>query len=192
MRTKKDITGIILAGGKSSRMGTDKGLLLYQGEPFIQYSINALQPIVGEIIIVTNSPAYDVFKGRRVSDIIENVGPLSGVYTGLKHSNTSYNLVLSCDIPLIKTKVLEKITDHIDEQHDIIQVTSNGVIMPLIAFYNKRCEEQLFALLNKGERRMKTLTESLEVKTIELTPEWSHYTANINTPEELKSIIYEY
>lgn len=192
MRAKKNITGIILAGGKSSRMGTDKGLLLYQDEPFIQYSIKALQPIVGEIIIVANNPAYDVFKGMRVSDIIENAGPLSGVYTGLKHSNTSYNLVLSCDIPLIKTKVLEKITDHIDEQHDIIQVTSNGITMPLIAFYNKRCEEKLFALLNKGERRMKTLTKSLIVKNIELTPEWRHYTANINTPEELKSIIYEY
>lgn len=192
MRAKKNITGIILAGGKSSRMGTDKGLLLYQDEPFIQYSIKALQPIVGEIIIVANNPAYDVFKGMRVSDIIENAGPLSGVYTGLKHSNTSHNLVLSCDIPLIKTKVLEKITDHIDEQHDIIQVTSNGITMPLIAFYNKRCEEKLFALLNKGERRMKTLTKSLIVKNIELTPEWRHYTANINTPEELKSIIYEY
>lgn len=191
MKIKNDITGIILAGGKSSRMGTDKGLILYKGEPFVQYSINALRPIVDDIIIVTNNSSYDTFNQRRVSDIIEDAGPLSGVYSGLKHSNTAYNLILSCDIPLIKTAILEKIIHHIDDYYDIIQIKSNGRVMPLIAFYNKRCEDQLLKLLNAGVRRMSKTLEVFKVSTLELPIELDSYTANINTPTEFKAIINE-
>ena len=88
MKNKKNITGIILAGGKSSRMGTDKGFVMYKNKAFIQHIIEAIHPLVDEIIIVSNNPDYDVFKLKRVNDIIENAGPLAGVYTGLFESET--------------------------------------------------------------------------------------------------------
>lgn len=188
MVAKKKITGIILAGGKSSRMGSDKGFIKYDDEPFVMYSIKALRPIVNDILIVTNNPSYDVFGLTRIEDIIENAGPLSGVYSGLKNSKTDYNLILSCDIPLIKTVALKKITAQIDEKYDIISLKSHGKLMPLIAFYNKRCEIVFLKLLVNGERRMSKAFENCKVKTIELTPEFNSYTTNINTPSQLNEI----
>ena len=72
MIDKKNITGIILSGGKSTRMGTDKGFLLLNKKPFTQYSIDALQPLVSEILIVSDNPDYDVFGLKRIKDITKN------------------------------------------------------------------------------------------------------------------------
>ena len=136
MSNKNNITGIILAGGKSSRMGSDKGFVIYNDKPFIQHIIDALQPLVDEIIIVSNNPDYDAFKLKRVNDIIENAGPIAGLYSGLHHSNTVMNLVLSCDIPLINKDVLEQLISQKSEEIDVIQIESQGKTMPLIALYN--------------------------------------------------------
>jgi molybdopterin-guanine dinucleotide biosynthesis protein A len=88
MKNKTNITGLILAGGKSSRMGEDKGFLLRNGKPFIQYSIDALTPLVSEIIIVSDHPKYDVFRLKRINDITKNSGPVAGICSGLEASST--------------------------------------------------------------------------------------------------------
>lgn len=190
MIDKKDITGIILAGGKSSRMGTDKGFLKLNNKLFIEYSIEALQPLVSQMLIVSNNPDYDVFKMERVDDLIKDAGPLAGIYSGLKHSRTKYNLVLSCDIPLIKKEVLEKLIEAIDGNFDILQIESNGKSMPLIAMYKKICETTFYKLLQNDERRLHVAINQCKVKNIVLNSESDLYTTNINTPEELKTIAH--
>lgn len=190
MIDKKDITGIILAGGKSSRMGTDKGFLKLNNKAFIEYSIEALQPLVSQMLIISNNPDYDVFGLKRVDDLIKDAGPLAGIYSGLKHSKTEYNLVLSCDIPLIKKEVLEKLIDAEDGNFDIIQIESNGKSMPLIALYKKSCETTFYKLLQNDERRLHVAINHCKVKNIVLNAESDLYTTNINTPEELKTIAH--
>ena len=110
MTDKNNITGIILAGGKSSRMGSDKALLLYRGKAFLTHVINALIPLVDDIIIVSNDERHSQFNYRRISDTIIDAGPLAGIHAGLTDSNTENNLVLSCDVPLIQTSILEFIS----------------------------------------------------------------------------------
>ena len=188
MIDKKNITGILLAGGKSSRMGTDKGFLKLNNKSFIEYSIEALQPLVSEFLIVSNNPDYDVFRMKRVDDLIKDAGPLAGIYSGLKHSNTEYNLVLSCDIPLINTGILERLIDAQDGYQDVVQIVSNGKSMPLIAMYKKACETTFYKLLQNGERRMHVAINQCKVKNIVLNPENDFFTKNINTPDELKTI----
>lgn len=188
MSNKNNITGIILAGGKSSRMGSDKGFVIYNDKPFIQHIIDALQPLVDEIIIVSNNPDYDAFKLKRVNDIIENAGPIAGLYSGLHHSNTVMNLVLSCDIPLINKDVLEQLISQKSEEIDVIQIESQGKTMPLIALYNKRCESTCLELLESGERRLRFLINKLKSKTIVLTDALDKHTANINSQSDLKEL----
>ncbi|WP_111306998.1 molybdenum cofactor guanylyltransferase [Confluentibacter sediminis] len=188
MIDKKDITGIILSGGKSKRMGTDKGFLLYGGKYFIQYSIEALKPLVNETIIVSNHIDYDVFGLNRVEDTFENYGPLAGLYSGLQHSKTKYNLVLSCDIPLIKTNILKKLIKAADNDSDIIQIESDGKTMPLIALYKKECAAIFLKLLNHNERRLQYAVNQCKVKTVVLDDAEELFTRNINTPEELNEI----
>lgn len=192
MIDKKNITGIILSGGKSSRMGTDKGFLSLNGKLFTQYSIDALNPFVSETIIVSNNTDYDVFGLKRVEDFTENAGPLAGLYSGLIYSKTTYNLVLSCDIPLITSAILKKIINNIDAVSEIIQIESNGKTMPLIALYKTSCKEHFHKLLQNSERRLQFAVNLCKVKNIILDAESAIYTMNVNTPEELKILENEH
>ena len=88
MVKKNNITGIVLAGGKSSRMGLDKGLIKMNQQTFIQAVINAMRPLVGDIIIVSNNSDYDQFGYLRINDLIKDSGPLAGLYSGLCFSQS--------------------------------------------------------------------------------------------------------
>ncbi|MFH6769121.1 molybdenum cofactor guanylyltransferase [Gaetbulibacter aquiaggeris] len=191
MIDKKDITGIILAGGKSSRMGTDKGLLKLNDKCFIEYSMAAMKPLVSQILIVSNNADYDKFNLKRVEDLIKEAGPLAGLYSGLTASDTEYNLVLSSDIPLIKTEILKKLMNECEDNFDVIQIMSNNKSMPLIALYRKGCEKVFNNLLKKNERRLQVAVSQCKVKNIVLNPSLELFVTNINTPEDLEKMVYE-
>lgn len=188
MINKNNITGIILAGGKSQRMGTDKGLIKLNNKPFINHIIDALNPLVSETIIISDNKNHDAFGLKRVDDEVKNAGPLAGVYSGLKASKTLYNIILSCDIPLINTDILKQLISNIENEVDSIQIKSQEQTMPLIALYKKRCEPIFHKLLLEGERRLRFALNSCNVKTIVLNKDLEIYTANINTPEQLNKI----
>ena len=188
MMNKRDITGIILAGGKSSRMGADKGFLKLNNKSFVHHIIDALKPLVSNILIVSDNTNYDRFGCTRVEDIVKHAGPMAGIHSGLTHSKTKYNLVLSCDIPLIKTEVLELLIEHVDEISEIIQIESQGNAMPLIALYKKTCAGRFFSLLQNNERRLQQAVNQCTVKTIKLDMADHKATTNVNTKTEFKRI----
>lgn len=188
MTNKLNITGIILAGGKSSRMGTDKGFILLNETPFVQYSIEALKPLVSEIIIVSDDASYDVFGLRRITDSIKNAGPVSGICSGLEASSTAYNIILSCDIPFINSEIIQRLIEAIDETSEIIQIESEGKTMPLIALYRKQVKEPFHKLLQQNERRLRVAVNTCNVKNIVLTKENAHFTTNVNTQNDLKRL----
>lgn len=188
MKAIKNITGIILAGGKSSRMGTDKGFLLLNDKPFVQYSIDALKPLVSKIMIVSDNTDYDVFGLKRIDDNTKNAGPVAGICSGLHASSTEYNLILSCDIPLINSEILQKLIDNIDDDSQIIQVKSQGKSMPLIAIYKKDVANTFNALLKNNERRLRVAIKNCKSKNIILEKEHEFSTMNVNTQNELKAV----
>ena len=192
MKKKSTITGIILAGGKSSRMGEDKGFLKLNGKTFMSSIIAALKPIVGEIIIVSNNSEYDVFNLKRVADSMEDSGPLAGLYSGLLHSETENNIVLSCDVPLISSSVLKKLLEGAPSETEVIQFESEGKTMPLVAMYKKKCRHHFLKLLQTNERRLRFAIDQLNVKTITLDSELGKTVRNINTISELKDLKHEF
>lgn len=137
MPEKENITGIILAGGKSSRMGMDKGFILYEGKPFVNHIIDALKPLVKDILIVSDHPQYDALGYKRIKDILPEAGPLSGLCSGLLKSESHLNLVLSCDIPLITSEILEKLLNAYKEGTNAVVCKVNNKVMPLVALYNR-------------------------------------------------------
>ncbi len=188
MNPKKNITGIILAGGKSSRMGSEKGLLLLNGIPFIEHINNALQPLIDELIIVSNNPEYDKFQGTRVQDIIPNSGPIAGLHAGLSYSNTENNLVLSCDVPYVTTNLLQRLLLQEKDDHDLIMFADRQQTIPLIAMYKKRCVSKCKQFLDQNEKRLRKLISELNTKTITILEKEYLLVSNINTPEDLKKI----
>ena len=188
MITKNNITGIILAGGKSSRMGSDKGFLLLNQKAFVQYSIDALSPLVSEIIIVSDHSAYDTFGYKRVNDITKNAGPVAGIISGLEATQTTYNIILSCDIPLINTKILSQLITAATPNTSIIQLESHGKSMPLIALYNKQVLPIFKEQLQNNERRLRVVVNACGYKTITLSGKDTVSTKNVNTQTEFKEV----
>ncbi|MFT5102761.1 MAG: molybdopterin-guanine dinucleotide biosynthesis protein A [Candidatus Latescibacterota bacterium] len=185
---RETTTGIILAGGKSSRMGRDKGLLALNGRTFMSHIIEALEPVVNDIIIVSNNSDYDIYKLKRIADILKDSGPLAGLYTGLFHSETENNIVLSCDVPLINTAVLNILIEGFETEKDVIHIKSEEKNMPLIAIYKKKCMPHFLKRLHDGERRLQTAIDNINTKSIPLEPAMQRFVKNINTASDLKEI----
>ena len=188
MIEKRNITGIILAGGKSSRMGSDKGFINLKSKPFIAHIIEAMKPLVNNIIIVGDNKNYDKFGYQRVNDIIKNAGPVAGLYSGLSNSKTIYNLTLSCDIPLIKSFILKRLIEEFDTNYDMIQLQSQNKSMPLIAIYKSHCFHTFETQLNKSEKRLRVAVNELKNKTITIDSEYDQYVKNVNTIAQLNEI----
>lgn len=105
-----DITGIILAGGKSSRMGQNKALLDFKGKTVIEHVISTVSNLFNRVIIITNSPADYTHLGFEIfTDFYANLGPLAGIHSGLVNSKTERNFIISCDIPLVTSDVINYI-----------------------------------------------------------------------------------
>ena len=104
---KDKITAFILAGGKSQRMGTDKGLLPLAGKPFVSHICEAVKSIVGEnIVIVSSNADYDFLGYKRIEDLVSDKGPVGGIYTALQYSRAKLNFILSVDAPLVSAELL--------------------------------------------------------------------------------------
>jgi molybdenum cofactor guanylyltransferase len=185
--SKSEITGIILAGGKSRRMGTDKGLLLYNGKPMIQYSIDLLSSFCERIVISTSNPAYNVFGLETIPDLVPQLGPMGGLYSCLKASKTSVNLCLPCDIPQMNLSVLNQLV----EKSDIISciVACTPYPEPLVAIYPLTVISVIEQLINTGNYKMADIFNLTPVKYIPLEEfhgeNIEKYFTNMNTPTDL-------
>ena len=89
---ENNISGYILAGGKSSRMGSDKGLMLLNKKAVIQHAIEQLEKSVKNIFIISNNIEYEKFGFKLIPDLIKDIGPAGGIYTALKHTHTNQTL----------------------------------------------------------------------------------------------------
>ncbi len=180
LRKYPDITGIILAGGKSSRMGQDKGLKLHNDQPFIQHIIRAIETITNKILIITANTDYEVFGYPCLSDIIPDQGPVGGIYTGLKHTETTQNLILSCDVPFVTSAVLNNLISHHDSDYDVITYKN----VPLITLYNKEVLHNFSESISKKRLCLRETLSTLNVKSIRIEEAIAPYLKNINTPQQ--------
>ncbi|MDP6908259.1 MAG: molybdenum cofactor guanylyltransferase [Flavobacteriales bacterium] len=180
------ITGIILAGGKSSRMGQDKGLIPLNGKPMIQHIIDPMAKICSRILIVTGNPMYGMFGFELVADEAPDYGPVIGILSGLRISNTERNLVLSCDTPYITFDLLKELALKADDA-DVVVASSNLGIHPLISTYNKSCIPTFEQAVAKNEHRLQTVLESCIVKKFNVSPSDEALLKNINSKEDLRA-----
>lgn len=182
-------TGIILAGGKSNRMGTDKGLLLLDGKPFVAHIYEALQPLVGEnCIIVSSNPDYDFLGCTRVEDIIPNKGPLGAIYTGLKYSKTKMNLVVCVDSPLVSTELLQWMFSKHTELFLVSQLVVNGKTNPLVAVYDRSIRIQMSEAIAGNQLRVRDLVSEVIHQDIQVPEKLEKQLLNINTVEEYQNL----
>lgn len=182
------ITVSILCGGKSSRMQTEKGLVLYNGKPFIKHIIDAVLPISHHIQLITNGSDYNEFNYKIVNDIVENKGPIGGIYSALMNSESELNLVLSCDIPLISTAILSKLIENHKPNSEVSVFEVSGRIHPLIGIYSKKIIPVLKHSIDENQLKMMDFLDEIALQINSISGERSKQFQNINSVIELNQL----
>ena len=189
----EDITGIILAGGKNSRMGVNKAFLPIDGIRLIEKTLNIYRQIFNEIIIVTNDPlAYIEFANTAiVTDIYKDKGPAGGIFTGLFYAKNSYAFVSACDMPYLNKDFILYMIDQ-RGRYDIIVCELPEGFQALHALYSRNCLFAMKRMIDSDELKISRLYN--EARILRITEEKikpfnkdGRLFLNLNTQDDLKA-----
>lgn len=193
---KKFGTAVILAGGKSARMGFDKQLLKINERRLMDSLISKLKQEFSEIIIVTNKPEYYQGLGDKItSDIIVGKGPLSGIHAGLSLASNELSYFIACDMPNVNLDYIRYMKESIRDINISACITRFGSwIEPFNAFYSQRLKTEIEKHLFSGNRSINSLLEKVDVCYINeeearrFSPDWDMF-LNLNTKEDLSDFL---
>jgi len=183
------VTGVILAGGRSSRMGSNKALLPYRGGLFIEAIYRQLKALFPEVLLVTNTPEqYDFLPCRKAGDIFSDMGALAGLQSGLFHSSNEHIFAVACDMPYLDDRLIRYL---VSQRHKGKVVIPEGEVCPepLHAVYAKGCLPCMEASLRENRRRIVSFFPTVDVVTVprkvvgNFDPEFRSF-SNINTPND--------
>jgi molybdenum cofactor guanylyltransferase len=190
------IAGFILAGGESSRMGVDKGLLQIAGVPMIVRAARLAESVLGAPAVVVGTP--EKYRGlglRAMADDWPGCGPLGGIATALRASAADWNLIVACDLPYLTPQWLEYLLQRARDSAEEAVVPMNlgpankRGAEPLCAVYHQGCEPSLRRALEQGVRKVTDGLAELRVEVIE-PAKWKGFDSdgllfkNVNTPAD--------
>ncbi|WP_405296109.1 molybdenum cofactor guanylyltransferase [Methanobrevibacter sp.] len=195
---------IILCGGKSSRMGQDKGSMIIQNEPMIKHILSTLNHQINEAIIVLNDAKriakYSEFINPQdysytitfVEDKVKNKGPMPGIMTGLDEIKSEYALILPCDSPYVSKNYINTIFDEIDIKYQAIvpyhdQENRLKTSEPLHSIYNKNVIPKIEELISNDVLHIKGLIEKIDTKFVLIDDKKIEKKEfrNLNRPEDI-------
>ncbi|MBK1812063.1 molybdenum cofactor guanylyltransferase [Clostridium sp. YIM B02505] len=192
-------TAVILAGGKSTRMGFDKQFLKFEDKQLIDVMSEKLYTSFEEIIIISNKPElYKDSPYKIISDEVKDMGPISGIYEGLKAAKGEYVYFIACDMPIINLDFIEFMKDRlIKEPKQCCIVERETYMEPFNAFYSKSLLQEVEQMIKADKRALKQLIrasdtlyiEEEEVKSFDCNFEMF---MNLNTKEDLERYIFRY
>jgi molybdenum cofactor guanylyltransferase len=159
-------TGIILAGGKSSRMGQNKALLTIEGATVIERIAHELTKITDQLLIVTNTFRDFEFLGiPMVEDMQKGKGPIAGIHAGLTATTTNANLIVACDMPFISSSLGDFLLTGLDEYQAVIPELG-GQLHPLYGAYRKDALQVVTNALTNNQLRIRSVLEQLNVQVV--------------------------
>jgi len=193
----KNISGIILVGGKNSRIGVNKIQLQLEGKTLLEIMVNKLQSFFSEILIVIHkNQKISIENIQIIEDIIPEKGSLGGLYSGLVHSSNDYNFVCACDMPYISLKIIKFLINKI-ENADVVVPKINGYYEPLCAVYSKSCINSIHERIEKNQLAIKEIFSEFHSKEISehelktMDPEMFSF-FNINTKNDYQKALELY
>jgi molybdenum cofactor guanylyltransferase len=192
--TNRAMTGAILAGGRSTRMGSNKAVLDFGGQRLIEGLLQKLRPLFPEVLIIANESApYADLGVPLFPDRIPDKGSLGGIYTALHHSRFPQTFCIACDMPLAKPAVIAHLRDQAPGYDVVVPRTEEGY-QPLHAVYSKTCLPRIEAMIRADNLKIDRLFPNVRVRTVEaeelrpLDPSLRCF-VNVNTREELKAAL---
>ena len=186
-----DLEGFILAGGASSRMGTDKAQLRLGGQTLVESVAGALCEIAGRIRVVSSRHGEELCGLGVVPDFYEDCGALGGLHSALAHAEASWVAVASCDLPFVTGDLMRRLTSFVEEGVEaVVPVQADGRVQPLCALYERRpCLEIVERLLREGERRPRVLVAQARTRLADFglladLPGSQLFFRNLNSPDD--------
>ncbi len=166
-----DISCIVLAGGKGLRLRRDKVLETVGNRNLLQWVIKSISSFNSDIIIVTDvkQPLPRLIgypRLRIVTDTYPGKGPLGGIYTGLAASDSTYNLVVACDMPFLNQDLLRYMIQ-LSANFDLVVPRLGNMVEPLHAIYSKGCLTPIESLLKQSELKVAQLFTLVKVRYVE-------------------------
>jgi molybdopterin-guanine dinucleotide biosynthesis protein A len=190
---KRFMTGVILSGGKNTRMGTNKAFLEIDGERLIDRTTRIFKDIFQEVILSTNSPLdYLDHDCAIVTDIMKNKGSLGGIYSGLFFASHDHAFVSACDMPFLNRAFIEYMVERADNYDIVVPKLTDG-LQPLHAIYSRRCLPAIKRIIDRDQLKITGFYKGL--KTLEIPediiksydPEGKMF-INVNTRTDLEQI----
>ena len=191
MKNAFGITAFILAGGKSSRMGSDKAFLQLRGETLLAKALKLARVVTGEVRIVGNAEKFSSF-GSVVEDVYRDRGPLGGIHAALSTSSTDLNLMLAVDLPFVDADFLLYLISRARESTAMVTLPrATGRLQPLCAIYQRAFCEAAEESLRNGRNKIDSLFAKVGTCVIdddELVHAGfsSEMFRNLNTPDDLE------
>ena len=188
------VTGIVLAGGLSRRLGRDKALEPFQGQPLISRVLGRLDCLTDETVVVVNSESRGAelpLPGDAVSavDIYPDSGSLGGIFTGLTAAANDWGLVVACDMPFLNAELIGYMLS-LRDGCDVVVPFTDGYPEPTHALYSKACLPHIERRLKAGRLKIAGFFEDVRVRQVgadeidRFDPERLSF-FNVNTPEDL-------
>ncbi len=189
----EQITAVILAGGRGSRMGgQDKGLVLLEGQPMIGHVIAAIAPQTGNLVINANRNLedYRTFGYPVISDELEGFqGPLAGILAALDHIDSRYLLCMPCDVPGLPTDLGKRLAIALQEQQGELAVVHDGEkLQPAFALIPVELRDDLQNYLRRGERKLRNWCKAHRLALADYSDQAECF-ANINDAAELQQFV---
>lgn len=182
---------VILAGGKSSRMGTDKALLEWKGRTFLEQLAGEMDFFEEKWIVGEKRRLKTELSWNAAEDIYPDCGPIGGMQTSLSLCQSEALFVVSCDTPLMKRSVYELLYEAYreDEYDAVISVTGDGKYHPLCGIYRKTVGELFEQQIQKGQNKIMASFEKIRVKYVAIPFFMEVQLKNINTPMEYEELL---
>lgn len=185
------ITAVVLAGGKSRRLGLYKALLRLDDETLLEVTVKKVATLSDEAIVAVSGPLpYRLPGARLVADVYPGCGPLGGIHAGLTAASNFYSLVVACDMPFLNLELLQYIVE-LAPGCDVVIPRLGAYLEPLHAIYSKDCLRPIERQIEAGNLKISDLLSEVQVRYLE-GDEIEHFDPkhfsffNINTAEDLE------
>lgn len=185
---RTDITGVILAGGKSSRMGTDKALVKLNGTPLIERIAQTLRDVFERVIIIANNPEPYKYLGFEIfGDVYKDCGPLGGIHSAFFHTTSEQLFIVGCDTPHISPELIRHIIAYPSSAS--IKVCKAGKqVQPLVGSYHRKSLPFILVQLENRQWKMMKLLEAVSAEILPIGESLELYSPdlflNVNSRED--------
>ena len=181
------VTGVLLVGGESRRMGKNKAFLMVEGQPLVERSLRVLANVCQEVVISCRSPEqYENLGYPVVVDKVKGKGPLGGIYSVLTEAKFDSIFVMACDMPFVNEDGMRNLYELV-EDYDAVIPSTDGKLHPLYAFYHKRILSLVKQNIEKERLKLTLTLDECRTRIVENINNFN--LINLNTPEDYQKIL---